>query len=49
MEALHIGEGNGHPHRSSTPKIHTDTREVAELSPSEMVHIPAIVPFEHQV
>jgi hypothetical protein len=27
--------------------VHTDTREVAEQSPSEMVHIPATVPFEH--
>ena len=47
MEALHSGEGNGHPHRSSTPAVHIDTREVAEGSPSEMVHIPTTVPFEH--
>jgi hypothetical protein len=30
MEALNFGKGNGHPHRPSTPAVHTDTREVAE-------------------
>jgi hypothetical protein len=30
MEALHFGKGNGHPHRTLTPAVHTDTREVAE-------------------
>jgi len=30
MEALHFGEGNGHPHRPPTPTIHTDARKVAE-------------------
>ena len=28
MEALHFGEGNGHPHRPLTLAVHTDTREV---------------------
>ena len=28
MEALHFGEGNDHPHRSLTPTVHTDTREL---------------------
>ena len=49
MEALHFGEGNDHPHSSSTATIHTDGREVVELLPSEVVHIPATVPFEYQV
>ena len=47
MEALHFGKGNGHPHRPLTPTIHTDTMEVVERSQSEVVHIPAIVSFEH--
>ena len=47
MEALHSGEGNDHPHRPPTYTIHTDTREVAERSPLEMVHLSATVPFEH--
>jgi hypothetical protein len=47
MEALHFGKGNDHPHRPSTPVVHTDTREVAKRSPLEVVHIPAIVSFEH--
>ena len=49
MEALNFGEGNNHPYRPSTPEVHTDTREVAERSPSEVVHISATVSFEHQV
>jgi hypothetical protein len=47
MEALHFGKGNGHPHGPSTPIVHKDTREVAERLPSEVVHIPATVSFEH--
>jgi hypothetical protein len=39
--------------RSSTqttnPIVHTNTREVAERSPSKVVHIYATVSFEHQV
>ncbi len=49
MEALHFGEGNVHSHRPLDLVVHTDAREVAELSPSEVVHIPATVPFEYQV
>jgi len=49
MEALHFGEGNGHPHRPSSPVVHINPREIAELSPSEVVHIPTTVPFEYQV
>ena len=49
MEALHFGEGNGHPHRPLTPIFHIDAREVVERSPSEVVHISATVSFEHQV
>ena len=49
MEALHSGEGNSHPHRPPTPAVHTDTREVAERFPSEVVHISATISFEHQV
>ena len=49
MEALHFGEGNDHPHRPLTPAVHTDTREVTERSPSEVVHISTTVSFEHQV
>ena len=49
MEALHFGEGNGHPDRPSTPIVHTDTREVAKQLPSEVVHISTTVSFEHQV
>jgi len=30
MEALHFGEGNGHPHKPPTPPVHTDAREVAK-------------------
>lgn len=30
MEALHFGEGNGHPHKPSTLAVHIDTREVVE-------------------
>ena len=36
MEALHFGEGNGHPHRPMAPAVHTDAREVAKWSPSEV-------------
>ena len=28
MESLHFGEGNDHPHRPSTPAVHTDTRKL---------------------
>ena len=49
MEALHFGEGNGHPHRPLTPVVHTDPRKIVELLPSEVVHILATVPFEYQV
>jgi hypothetical protein len=37
MEALHFREGNDHPHRPSAPAVHTDTREVVERSPSEVI------------
>jgi hypothetical protein len=47
MEALNFGKGNGHPHRPPTPVVNTDTREIAERSPLEEVHIPATVSFEH--
>jgi len=30
MEALYFVEGNDHPHRPSTPVVHTDAREVAD-------------------
>jgi len=49
LEALHYGEGNDHPHRPPTSTVHIDTKEVIEQSPSEIVHLFAIVPFEHQV
>ena len=49
MEALHFWEGDHHPHIPLTPAVHTDTREVAERSPSEVVHISATISFEHQV
>jgi hypothetical protein len=49
MEALRFGKGNGHPHKPPTPTIHTDTREVAKRSPSEVVHKSAIVSSEHQL
>ena len=49
MEELHFGEGNDHPHRPLTPAIHTETREVAERSPSEVVHTSPTLSFEHQV
>jgi hypothetical protein len=47
MEALHFGNGNNHTHRPPTPTVHTDIREVAERSPSKVVHILATVSFEH--
>jgi len=47
MKALRYGEGNDHPHRPLIPAVHTYTRKVAELSKSEMVHIPTTIPFEH--
>ena len=47
MEALHDGEGNGHPHRPPTLAVHMDRREVAECLPSEMIHLPTIVPYKH--
>ena len=49
MEALHFGERNGHPYKPLTPEVHTDTREVAEQSPSEVVHISATISYKHQV
>jgi hypothetical protein len=49
MEALHFGEGNDHPHRSLTPIVQIDTREIAKQSPLEVVHISVTVSFEHQV
>ena len=49
MEAVHFGEGNNHPYRSLAPAVHINTREVAEWLPSEVVHIPTVVSFEHQV
>jgi hypothetical protein len=47
MEELHFGKGNDHPHRPPTLAVHTDTMEVAERSPSKVVHIPKKVSFEH--
>jgi hypothetical protein len=47
MEALHFGKGNCCPHRPPTPAVHIETRKVAERSPSEVVHIPVTVSFEH--
>ena len=47
MEELHFGEGNDHPHRPPTPVVHADTREVTELSPSEVVHISTTVSFQN--
>jgi hypothetical protein len=49
MEALHFGEGKYHPRRKMTPAVHTDTWEVVERSPSEVVHISAKISFEHKV
>ena len=49
MEALQFGEGNHHPHKPPSPAVHIDTREVAERSPSEVVHISTTVSFEQQV
>ena len=49
MEALRFGEGNDHPYRPPTPVVHTDTWEVTERLPSEVVHISTTVSFEHQV
>ena len=49
MEALHFCEGDNHPHRPLTRAVHTDTREVAERLPLEVVHISATISFEHQV
>ena len=49
MEALHFGEGNNHPHRPPPPTVHTDTREIVERSPLEVVHISTTVSFGHQV
>ena len=49
METLHYEEENDHQHRPLTLVVHTNTREVAELSPSEVVHIYATLSFEHQV
>ena len=49
MEALHFGEGDNHPHIPLTLAVHTDTREVLERSPSEVVHISAKISFENQV
>ena len=45
MEALHFGEGNGHPHRPTTLIVDTNTREVAEQSPLEVFHISATISF----
>lgn len=45
MESLNYGEGNDHPHISPSSTAHIDTREVAERSPFEMVHLSATVPF----
>jgi len=47
MEALNYGVGNSHPHRPPTSTVHIDTREVVEQSPSEVVHLSAIFPFEN--
>ena len=49
MEALHFAEGNDHPHRPSTPAVHTYTREVIEQFPSGVIHISTTVSFEYQV
>ena len=47
MEELNFGEGNHHPHKPPAPAFPTDTREVAERSPSEVVHISTTISFEH--
>lgn len=47
MEALHSWEGNNHPHKPLARVVHTDTREVGERFPLEMVHVPTTIPFEH--
>ena len=49
MEALHFGEENDHPYSPLTPTVYTDTREVTEGLPSEVVHISIRVSFEYQV
>ena len=49
MEELHFGEGKNHPHRPPALAVHTDTREIVERSPLEVVHISATVSFEHKV
>jgi len=43
MEALNSREGNNHPHRPPTPLVLTDTREVVERLPSEMVHLHSTI------
>jgi len=49
MKTLHFEEGNDDQHKPPTLVVHTNTREDAKPSPSEMVEISATVPFEHQV
>jgi hypothetical protein len=49
METLHYGKRDDHTHLSQAPVVHTDTGEIAERSPSEVVYLPAAVPSQHQV
>jgi hypothetical protein len=49
METLHSRKGDNHPHLSQASIVHTDIGEIVERPPSEVVHLPAIVPSQHQV
>jgi hypothetical protein len=49
MRTLHSRKGDNHPHLSQASAVHTDTGEIAERSPSKVVHLPAGVPSQHQV
>jgi hypothetical protein len=49
METLHSGERDDHTHWSQASVVNTDTGEIVEQPPSKVVHLPTIVPYQHQV
>jgi hypothetical protein len=49
METLHSRKGDDHPHLSQASAVHTDTGEIVERLPSEVVHLPAKISSQHQV
>jgi hypothetical protein len=49
METLHYGKRDDHTHLSQASVVHIDTGRIVERPPSEVVHLPVVVPSQHQL